>query len=99
MHGICINSAWSEVEKISVTPSFLLTTSRGFSALASTTGAFGNTGRAVCSSKLCTELCTSLCQVYPLYSHLVPFLTLHTSQRTPIENDSNQSEPSIGPTP
>src|SRR6266567_645542 len=49
MHGICINSAWSEVENFSVTPSFLLTTSRGFSALASTTGAFGNTGRAVCS--------------------------------------------------
>ena len=42
--------------------------------------------------ELCTELCTSLCQVYPLYSHLVPFLTLHTNQRTPIENDSNQSE-------
>ena len=39
MDGICINSAWSEVEKFSVTPSFLLTTSRGFSALASTTGA------------------------------------------------------------
>ncbi len=35
MHGICINSAWSEVENFSVTPSFLLTTSRGFSALAS----------------------------------------------------------------
>ena len=46
-------------------------------------------------TKLCTELCTSLCQVYPLYSHLVPFLTLHTSQRTPIENNSNQYNQSI----
>src|SRR6266571_3943416 len=41
-------------------------------------------------TKLCTKLCTSLCQVYPLYSHLVPFLTLHISQRTPIGNNSNQ---------
>ena len=45
--------------------------------------------------QLCTELCTSLCQVYPLYSHLVPFLTLHTSQRTPIGNNSNQYNQSI----
>ena len=46
-------------------------------------------------TKLCTELCTSLCQVYPLYSHLVPFLTLHTSQRTPIKNNLNQYNQSI----
>src|SRR6266576_2616545 len=45
--------------------------------------------------KPCTELRTSLCQVYPLYSHLVPFLTLHTCQRTPIENNSNQYNQSI----
>ena len=83
------SSAWSSTKALHGVPPKLCTDLHQSSARNSLKALHG------APSKLCTELCTSLCQVYPLYSHLVPFLTLHTSQRTPIGNNSNQYNQSI----